>query len=197
MQLSPPSILSPRRLTGVAALACAAVLTPVAALAATGSQAAPAAAPASASGCATSGLVVWLNTFGNGYAGGVYYTLNFTNLSGHTCTLHGYPGVSAVSLSGHRIGSPAGWNTVKPGTATLANGATATATLQIADPANYGTSCFLPGPPPEPGKPGKLPTAAGLRIYPPNQFTSKVIPFPFSACNSSGPVWMHVGPVQK
>lgn len=188
--------LSPRRLTVVAALACAAALTPVAALAATGSPAAPAAA-ASTPGCATSGLVIWLNTFGDAYAGGIYYTLNFTNLSGRACTLRGYPGVSAVSLSGRQLGSPAGRGTAEPGTVTLANGSTATVALQIADPANYGTTCFLPGPPPAPGRPGKLPTAAGLRVYPPDQFTSKVIPFPFSACNSSVPVWMHAGPVQK
>lgn len=191
MQLS---TLSPRRLAGVAALACAAALLPVTALAVTGSPAAPAAA--SKSPCTTSGLVIWMNTVGSAYAGGVYYTLKFTNLSGHACTLHGYPGVSAVSLSGRRLGSPAGWGTARPATVTLADSATATVALQIADPANFGTACFLPGPPPAPGRPGKLPTAAGLRVYPPNQFTSKVIPFPFSACYSSVPVWMHVGPVQ-
>ncbi len=76
---------SPRRLTGAAAIACAAALTPAAALAATSS---PAAQDATASArCATSGLVVWLNVPpGNGYAGGAYYDLEFTNLSGHACS---------------------------------------------------------------------------------------------------------------
>jgi hypothetical protein len=61
---------SPRRLTGAAAIACAAALAPAAALAATSSPAAPQ-ATASAPRCATSGLVVWLNVPpGNGYAGG-------------------------------------------------------------------------------------------------------------------------------
>ena len=32
-----------------------------------------------------------------GYAGGVYVVLDFTNTSGRTCTLYGYPGVSLVS----------------------------------------------------------------------------------------------------
>ena len=190
------SILSARRLAGVAALACAAALIPVTALAVTGSPAAPA---ASTPACATSGLVIWMNTQGSQYAGGAYYTLKFTNLSGHACTLRGYPGVSAVSLSGRRIGHPAGWGTARPATVTLADGATATAALQIADAANFGGACFLPGPPPAPGRPGKLPTAAGLRVYPPNprQFTSKVIPFPFKACYRTGPIWLHVTPVQK
>lgn len=94
-------VLSPRRLTGVAAIAAAAALIPVAALAATVS--APAgAATARTPRCATAGLVVWMNTQGSGAAGSVFYTLKFTNLSGHACTLRGYPGVSAVSLGGRR-----------------------------------------------------------------------------------------------
>ena len=96
--------LSGRRLAGTAALACAAALIPVAALAAAAS-AAPAAA-ASAPKCSTAGLVVWM-TYDPSAAGTFYYTLNFSNLSGHACTLRGHPGVSAVSLTGRRIGIPA------------------------------------------------------------------------------------------
>ncbi len=50
----------PTRLTGAAAIACAAALTPVAALAATGNPAAPAPA-ASTPRCVTPGLVIWLD----------------------------------------------------------------------------------------------------------------------------------------
>ena len=177
----------PARLTGAAAIACAAALTPVTALAATGSPAAPAPA-ASMPRCATSGLVVWLDLPpGNHYAGGAAYYLEFTNLSGHACTLRGYPGVSAVSLSGRQLGSPAGWGSPATTTVRLASGATATADLQIADPGD-GTRCLLPPPWKQPWRPGTLPTAAGLRVYPPNQFASKVIPYPFSACAHTGPV---------
>lgn len=181
-----------------AAIAGTAILLPGPALASTaGGSAAAAAAAASPPACATSGLVIWMNTQGSQYAGGAYYTLNFTNLSGHACTLRGYPGVSAVSLSGRQIGGPAGWGTATPRVVTLADGATAHAVLQAADPANYGLECFPPGPAPSPGHPGRLPTAAGLRVYPPGQFTSKMVPFPLSACASSGPVWLHAGPVQN
>ena len=180
--------MSPGRLAGVAALACAAALTPVTALAAAGGPAA-----ASTPACATSGLVIWLNTPGSGFAGGQDYTVNFTNLSGRACTLRGYPGVSAVSISGRQIGRPAGWAAARPAMVRLADGATATAGLQASDPGNFGTACFLPGPQ---GRAGKLPTAAGLRVYPPNQFTSKVIPFPFSACYRTAPVWIYAKPVQ-
>jgi hypothetical protein len=186
----------PRRLIGAAAIACAAVLVPGVALAATSSPASRAAA-ASTTACATSGLVVWLDVpAGNDYAGGAYYYLEFTNLSGHACTLHGSPGVSAVSLSGRELGSPAsGDYTGSPPAVVVASGATATAKLQIADPGNFGTSCLLPGPPPGPGNPGQLPMAAGLRVYPPNQLKSKVVPYPFAACAHTGPVWIGVGPV--
>src|SRR5262249_18751428 len=56
--------------------------------------------------CKSQQLVNWLNTTANGTAGTIYYELQFTNV-GPTCTLRGYPGVSAVSLSGHQLGKPA------------------------------------------------------------------------------------------
>jgi hypothetical protein len=184
---------SPRRLTGAAVIACAAALAPAAALAATSTPAAPQ-ATASAPRCATSGLVVWLNVPpGNGYAGGASYNLEFTNQSGHACTLRGHPGVSAVSLNGHQFGRPAGWGAPGITTVTLANGATATAKLTIADTGDFGLQCFSRTP--QPGRPGTLPTAAGLRVYPPNQTAAKVIPYPLQACAHNGPVWLDAGPV--
>jgi uncharacterized protein DUF4232 len=181
----------PGRLIGAAAIACAAALTPVAALAAASSFAAP--ATASAPRCTTYKLVIYLDVpLGNSYAGGDYYYIQFTNLSGHACTLRGYPGVSAVSLSGQQIGSPARWGSPSPTTVTLANGATAHANLQVADPADYGTPCAI-GLPARPGRPATFPTAAGFRVYPPDQTASKVIPYPFAACARTGPVWMSAG----
>jgi hypothetical protein len=187
---------SPRRLIGAAAIACAAALTPAAALAAASAAAAhdATATPTAIAGCATSGLVVWLNVPpGSGYAGGAYYYLEFTNLSGHACTLRGYPGVSAVSLNGRQLGSPAGWGTPSTTTVRLASGGTATAKLTIADTGNLGTQCFSRIP--RPGMPGLVPTAAGLRVYPPNQTVAKVIPYPLRACAHTGPVWIHAGAV--
>jgi Protein of unknown function (DUF4232) len=189
-------LLIPSRLAGAAALAIAAVLVPVAALGATSGPATTTrtAVPA----CQTSGLVIWLAPVpGSAYAGGFYENLNFTNLSGHACTLRGYPGVTTVGLRGQRIGSPAGWGSRATTTVRLADRATATARLQVSDPANYGGRCFLPGPPPRPGHPGRLPIAAGLRVYPPNQFTSKVVPYPMTACARPGPVWLHASPVGR
>ncbi len=132
--------------------------------------------------CATSGLVVWAYAdYGGGYAGGYAYTIGFTNLSGHACTLRGRPGVSAVSLAGQQLGSPAGWGGGTLTTVTLADGATVTARLDIGD---AGALC-------------QPVTAAGLRVYPPGQRAAKIVPIPFGACPHAGPVWMHAGPVQN
>ena len=176
--------LSSRRLAGAAVLACAAVLIPVAARAATAAPATPGAA--SAPPCPTAGLVIWL-TNGSAAAGTFYYDLNFTNLSGHACTLRGHPGVSAANLGGARVGTPAGWGNrgnAKLRTIRLANGATATAVLAVTDVYNYPAGvCHRV-------------TAAGLRVIPPNQFTSKLVPYPIGACTTSQ-VFMQAGVVQR
>jgi hypothetical protein len=134
---------------------------------------------ASTPACATSGLVIWLNQeSGGGALGSVYYKLELTNLSGHACTLYGYPGVAAVSLAGRQLGLAATHEvTPKKGLVTLAGGrstltgnetATATAIVRIVD---VGA---LPGCRPV--------SAAGLRVYPPGQTRAKVVPFPFETC---------------
>ena len=177
--------LSSRRLAGAAAIACAAALIPVAALAATAAPEAPATA-STLPPCPTAGLVIWLAN-GSAAAGTFYYDLNFTNLSGHACTLRGHPGVSAVNLGGARVGTPAGWGNpgnAKLRTIRLANGATATAVLAVTDVYNYPASvCHRV-------------TAAGLRVIPPNQFTSKLVPYPVGACSTSQ-VFMQAGVVQE
>jgi hypothetical protein len=108
--------------------------------------------------CATSGLNVTLGA-SSGYAGGVDETIVFTNTSGATCTLYGYPGVSLVSAPPYtQIGLAAqrGSNTpVK--LITLASGATASAMLQVVDALNFGPATCSPT------------KAAFLRVYPPNQ----------------------------
>ena len=155
----------------VALVAC------VAAISVPAAASARSAAPA----CKTSGLVVWLDTMGGGTAGGTYYTLELTNLSGHTCTLGGYPGVSAVDLAGHQLGSAASKNPqVAPQVVSLATGATAKSVLKIGDTGHFSPAVCAPT------------TAAGLRVYPPGQSASKIVPFPFSACSLLGPIYLTV-----
>jgi Protein of unknown function (DUF4232) len=161
-------------ITGAATLA---LLVGRGSLAATHREAAPR--------CTTSRLVVWMDTEGNGAAGSVFYQLQFTNLSRHRCTLFGYPGVSAVDLHGHRVGNAAARLHAHPHRVTLRKGATAKATLQIVEALNFPKSRCHPV------------TAAGLRIFPPNTRTSRIVPFPFLACSRHGLVYMNVKPVHK
>jgi hypothetical protein len=140
---------------------------------------------AAAASCKTSGLVVWMDTRGGAAAGTAYYTLELTNQSGHSCTLFGYPGVSAVDLRGHRLGSAASRSPSGAHVVTLRKGATARAQLGIGTAANFPRSAC------------HQVAAAGLRVFPPNQRASKVVPFPFQACSRAGPVYLHVGSVRK
>ena len=108
--------------------------------------------------CATSGLNVTLGA-SNGAAGSVYQTIVFTNTSGATCTLLGYPGVSLVSAPPYtQIGLAAQRSSTTPvTTVTLASGATANAVLRVVDALNFGSATCGPT------------KAAFLRVYPPNQ----------------------------
>jgi hypothetical protein len=107
-----------------------------------------------------------------GYAGGVYQVIDFTNSSGSTCTLTGYPGVSLVSgppftqigLAAQRGG------TAPVKTITLAPGATANALLQIVDALNFPTATCSPA------------KATDLRVYPPNQTLAVFLPSASQGC---------------
>jgi len=171
------------RLLSLAAGACAAALLPLSALAATNSPAGRTSAGA-APACETPQLVIWLDTQGDGTAGSIYYNLKFTNLSGHACTLNGYPYIHAVSLGGTNVGRVASFDhTHAPVSISIANGATATALLRIVEAGNFPSSTCRPL------------TAGGLSVYPPNQTRAKVVPFPFEACSLTGPAVLVVGPV--
>jgi Protein of unknown function (DUF4232) len=107
-----------------------------------------------------------------GAAGSTYVQIVFTNISGTTCTLYGYPGVSFAGGSPvSQIGVAA---TEDPATPrhliTLAPGAAASALLRIVTAQNFPASrCHLV-------------TAAYLQVYPPNQTTPIYISYSSSAC---------------
>lgn len=134
--------------------------------------------------CATTGLEVWLGLGeGGAAAGSTYHPLEFTNTSSHSCTLFGFPGVSAVA--GGQLGSPAERNRARPTYhVTLLPGATAHTVLQIVDIGNF------------PSEKCKPTDATILRVYPPGQFTAAEIPFSFRACSAKGPTFLSVEPVQ-
>jgi hypothetical protein len=94
-----------------------------------------------------------------GAAGSTYQVIDFTNTSSVTCTLYGYPGVSAGNGQPlTQVGLAAAETPTPPRElVTLAPGAVANAVLRIVDAGNYpAAKCSM------------TPTAL-LRIYPPNQ----------------------------
>jgi hypothetical protein len=126
---------------------------------------------------------------GNGAAGTIYYPLEFTNLSGHTCSMRGFPGVSAISRSGQQLGSPAGWESGggfgTPRTVDVRAGATVHAVLAYHDAA-VST------------EPGCHPvnTTFELRVYPPNERAATHAFFDLEACSHSGVAYLSVGPIK-
>ena len=163
-----------------AALATAAVAALMPGVAAARGVAHAAAAPS----CRASQLVDWLNTTPDGTAGTIYYQLKFTNFGG-TCTLRGYPGVSAVSLAGHQLGSPAHRvKGVKVRTMTLHQGRTVSAALGIEEVGAIPVGRCHARP------------AAGIRVFAPNTSRATVIPFPYSACSATGTSSMVIRPVK-
>jgi len=175
-----------RRITAVAAVVGAFMLAPAIARASAGSPARPYAIAVTPL-CQTPGLVIWLDTTGNGAAGTTFYELHFTNLSGHACSLNGFPFLFAVNLAGHQVGPRAVFRLPPaPHLVTLANGKTATAVLGIVDTGVFSRSACRPV------------TAAGLRVFPPNQTRYKLVPFPFSTCSRPhGPASLNVGAVTR
>ena len=111
MQLLTLSALSPRRLAGAAAIACAATLIPVAALAATAApatQAAGTAVPRCLEGNLATGLYGHEsgNYDGQGQGG---FILTLTNTGSRACSLKGYPGLGLQNARHHTVRSRTHW----------------------------------------------------------------------------------------
>jgi Protein of unknown function (DUF4232) len=126
---------------------------------------------------------------GNGAAGTIYYPLEFTNLSAHTCSMRGFPGVSAINRSGAQLGSPANWEaggglgTVR--TVDVAPGATVHAILAYHDAAVSTTLGCDP-----------VNTTFDLRVYPPGDRGATFAFFDLEACSHAGPLYLSVGPIK-
>jgi uncharacterized protein DUF4232 len=108
-----------------------------------------------------------------GAAGSVYQVLDFTNISGVSCTLYGYPGVSlAGGQPVAQVGLAADENPTPPRElVTLAPGQVANALLRIVDALNYPAS-----------KCGPVKTQ-WVQVYPPNQTTPIFLAYKTTACS--------------
>lgn len=115
--------------------------------------------------CGTSQLDVRLGG-GDAGAGNLYRYLVFTNRSGTTCHLTGFPGVSLLDSDGRQIGAPAtrehnGYTPV-----VLRPGGTASDTIHTV---NHQGTC--------------LPTSTSVRVYPPGNRASVVVPGEITNCH--------------
>ena len=176
-----------RRTVAATAIASAAILLPGLALASSARTAAPKTTAgqttAAVSKCARSQLTSWLGVPGDATAGSTFYQLEISNISGRSCTLYGYPGVSALR-GGHQVGSAAARVASHPATLlTLAPGSTVHVGLQIADVNNFSRSACRPT------------QASELRVFAPGNFSSMQFPFSFAACGKRGPRFLHVSAV--
>jgi hypothetical protein len=141
-----------------------------------GLSSAAAAAPQQAvARCGAGALSVQIATTpGGAAAGSTYYRLTLTNASSRTCSLFGYPGVSAVTSGGAQIGSPARRNPQHASRlVVLPHGAKATTIVQVVDTHNFPRALC------------RARTAAGLRVYPPGAFGSKIVRFHVSVCSTA------------
>jgi hypothetical protein len=155
-----------------------------AASAAPASAAPAAAAPAAAAvrECATGQLAVWVSPDrGDGAAGSIFYPLDLTNISGRSCFVIGWPGVSATNLNGRQLGSDARRDTAVPRrVVTLAPGASAHATLRYVDvQVDKGPGC-------------RATNSTFLRVIPPDQTTSRNAFFEVPACTVKGRVYLEI-----
>ena len=148
-------------------------------------QAAGAASAGRGDRCHTSDISASLEAE-SGAAGSRYLALTLTNQSDHSCTLYGYPGVSAVGGNdGHQIGKPADKDRNAPASlVSVTPGEAATVTVKKAQTGNYS---------PESCKPQR---ARGLRVYPPDEKAALFVDYPTDTC-SGDTVNMHVGPITK
>jgi hypothetical protein len=144
-------------LVAICAVVAALVLSPERARAGTASPA-----------CSAAQTQVWIGVGGgSGFAGGYGMPLEFSNVGRQSCTLYGYPGVSAVR-GARQLGPAATRIPEARSLVTLAPGATAYAFLRVTD---TGALC---------GRSGV--SADGFKVYAPGQRAAKPVYMPVTVC---------------
>ncbi|PWI45527.1 DUF4232 domain-containing protein [Streptomyces sp. ICBB 8177] len=118
-------------------------------------------------------------------AGQYYSKIVFTNVSGTTCTLDGFPGVSYVKQAGVQSGNAAQRSGGPAHVVTLKPHGTASAVLHDAN----GIGGYDPSQ-------CRLSQAQGLRVYPPNQKAALFIPWSTQHCAGPTIHSLTIGPVQ-
>jgi hypothetical protein len=124
-------------------------------------------------GCLTSALRATLGA-AQGTAGSAYQVIVLANISGKTCALYGYPGVSFVTgVGGSQIGKDAARDrTTAPKVVTLAPGQSGSFALRVVDAAALPTASCDPV------------TAKWLKIFPPENTAALYVGYNARACAS-------------
>jgi hypothetical protein len=104
----------------------------------------------------------------NAGAGSIFTTLVLRNAGRTTCMLMGYPGVSLVDSRHRQLGRPARWDAGPIVRIVLRPGDAASTMIRSANPGTGTNDC--------------LPPSAALRIYPPNERVSLLVPAHLSEC---------------
>jgi serine/threonine protein kinase len=139
---------------------------------------------ATAAACTTGGLTATLGPF-TPNTGNNDQVIDFTNVSGATCTLYGFPGVSLTTgeSTADQVGAAADKTSAVPSLVTLAPGGTANAQVEVVDAGNY---------------PSCSPAATtDLQIYPPGQTKQMYLSFATTGCRSAQVHLLMIGPVQR
>ncbi|SEP00948.1 Protein of unknown function [Actinacidiphila rubida] len=153
------------RSSSLAAGAAAVAVAALGVVPSTASAAAPV-RDASTPMCATSQLTASIGD-SEGAAGSLFRTLVLTNHSATTCHLTGFPGVSLLDASGTQIGQPATREHEGYTAVVLRPGGTASDTIHTI---NHMGSC--------------LPTSTSLKVYPPGNTASLVVPAKIDNCSN-------------
>jgi hypothetical protein len=124
-------------------------------------------------GCLTSALRATLGA-AQGTAGSAYQVIVLANISGKTCALYGYPGVSFVTgIGGSQIGKDAARDrTTAPKVVTLASGQSGSFALRVVDAAALPTASCDPV------------TLRWLKIFPPENTAALYVGYTAHACAS-------------
>jgi hypothetical protein len=129
---------------------------------------------ASKSGLCKAGDVSLSLGAGDSGAGTTYRPLIIKNISGHECTIQGFPGISYVGgQDGHQIGKAAFREGGKGDAVELAPGQSASAVIGFAQVANFDAATCQPE------------QIKGLRVYLPQETASLFLPLEGTGCAST------------
>ena len=181
---SPSSTASQPAATGAASGPASTAPAPAAVVPVASAPAPAAAAPSSPGLCKAGGLTASTDSTGGGAAGSVFMKLILTNSGTEPCLLKGFAGVSLTAdANGAPIGAAAARDASTPAEdVLLAPGQAGAATLRYTQAANY-PDC-------------NRTTAAGFRIYPPEDTASLFIAQPRDACSNAETPLLTIGVFQ-